>query len=83
MTINATPARWANVDREKKANQLIKDCIAKGENLDYIDTFDATLGAEGKPREGLFVKDRLHFNAEGYKILAARVRNHLTKKPGE
>lgn len=25
MTINATPARWANVEREKKANQLIKD----------------------------------------------------------
>ena len=50
MTINATPARWANVEREKKANQLIKDYIAKGENLDYIDTFDATMGADGKPR---------------------------------
>ena len=77
MTINATPARWANVEREKKANQLIKDYIAKGENLDYIDTFDATMGADGKPREELFVKDRLHFNAEGYKILAAIVRKHL------
>ena len=69
LTINATPARWANVEREKKANQLIKDYIGKGENLDYIDTFDATMGADGKPREELFIKDRLHFNAEGYKIL--------------
>ena len=77
MTINATPARWANVAREKKANQLIRDCIAKGENLDYIDTFGATMGTDGKPREELFVKDRLHFNAEGYKILAARVRDYL------
>ena len=77
MTINATPARWANVEREKKANQLIKDYIAKGENLDYIDTFDATMGADGKPREELFVKDRLHFNAEGYKILASVARSHL------
>ncbi len=77
MTINATPARWANVQREKKANQLIKDYIAKGENLDYIDTFDATMGADGKPREELFVKDRLHFNTAGYKILASLARSHL------
>jgi lysophospholipase L1-like esterase len=83
MTINATPARWANVEREEKANQLIKDYIAKGENLDYIDTFAATMGADGKPREELFVKDRLHFNAEGYKILAARVRPHLPATPGK
>ncbi len=77
MTINATPSRWANVEREKKANQLIKEYIAAGQNLDYIDTFDATLGADGKPREELFVKDRLHFNDEGYKIFAAIVRKHL------
>ena len=77
MTINASPSRWNNVEREKKANQLIKDFIAKGVNLDYIDTFDATMGANGKPRVELFVKDRLHFNAEGYKILASVVRSHL------
>ena len=29
MTINATPSRWKNVERERKANQLIKDYIAK------------------------------------------------------
>jgi lysophospholipase L1-like esterase len=77
MTINATPARWGNVEREKKANQLIKEYIATGENLDYIDTFEATMGADGKLRDELFAKDRLHFNAEGYKVLAAAVRSHL------
>ena len=35
--------------------------------------------ADGKPRVELFVKDRLHFNAEGYKILVARVRKYLTR----
>ncbi len=77
LTINATPARWANVEREKKANQLIKDYIATARNLDYIDASDATMGADGKPREELFVKDRLHFKVEGYKILASVVRSHL------
>lgn len=77
MTINATPSRWANVEREKKANLLIKQYVASGRNLVYIDTFDATLDAEGKPREDLFMPDRLHFNDEGYKILASLVRRHL------
>lgn len=77
MTINASPSRWANVEREKKANELIKAYIEAGKNLDYIDTWDATLGADGKPREELYVADRLHFNDEGYKILTAIVRKHL------
>ncbi len=77
MTINATPARWANVKREKKANQLIKSYISQGKNLNYIDAFDATMGRDGKPRAELFVKDRLHFNAQGYKILSDVVRSHL------
>ena len=38
------------------------------------------MGADGKPREELLVKDRLHFNAEGYKILVSKVRNTLRKK---
>lgn len=77
LTINASPSRWANVEREKQANQLIKEYIAAGKNLDYIDTFDATLGADGKPREDLFVQDRLHFNDAGYRVLAAIARKHL------
>jgi lysophospholipase L1-like esterase len=77
MPINASPSRWANAEREKQANQLIKAYITTGKNLDYIDAYDATLGADGKPREDLFVQDRLHFNAEGYKVLAAIVRKHL------
>jgi len=79
MTINATPSRIKNVAREKKANQLIKEYIDKGENLDYIDTYDATQDAAGKPRKNLFIKDQLHFNAEGYKILAKIVNDYLTK----
>jgi lysophospholipase L1-like esterase len=77
LPINATPSRWANVVREKKANQLIKDYVSQGKNLDYIDAWDATMGGDGKPRAELFGNDRLHFNAKGYKILASEVRPHL------
>jgi lysophospholipase L1-like esterase len=77
MTINASPSRWANADREKKANELIKQQIAEGENMIYIDAWDATMGPDGKPRAELFVRDRLHFNEEGYKILTAVVKPYL------
>jgi hypothetical protein len=55
---------------------------------DYIDTFQATQGGDGRPRADLFLKDGLHFNAEGYKILAALVRPHLgsaaaSARPGD
>lgn len=77
MPINATPARWANVEREKQANLLIRNSIAAGDNLDYIDTWNAMLSADGTPRDDLFVSDRLHFNEQGYKIFAAIVRRHV------
>jgi lysophospholipase L1-like esterase len=83
MPINASLSRWANAEREKQANQLIKAYIAAGKNLDYIDAYEATLGADGKPREELFVQDRLHFNDEGYKVLAAIVRQHLPAPAAE
>jgi lysophospholipase L1-like esterase len=35
------------------------------------------LGPDGKPREDLYLPDRLHGNAAGYKIRAAAVRPHL------
>jgi len=77
MPINATPARWANAEREKRTNLLIKNAIAAGANLDYIDTSNATLDEDGTPREELFVQDRLHFNEQGYRIFATIVRKHL------
>jgi lysophospholipase L1-like esterase len=34
---------------------------------------------DGRARRELFVKDRLHFSPEGYKMLAERVRPFLAK----
>ncbi len=58
-------ARLTNWEREKKGNQLIKEYIDAGKNLVYIDSAEATLGPDGKPRAELFKPDGLHFNAEG------------------
>jgi lysophospholipase L1-like esterase len=78
LSISPAPIRWSQADKQKEANRRIKDYIASEKNnLDYIDLWDQFLGPDGKPREDLFLHDRLHNNAAGYKIRAAAVRPHL------
>ena len=77
MSINPAPVRAAQLEKQRKANQLIKSRIAAGNDLDYINLFDAFLGPDGQPREDLFVADRLHNNAAGYDIRTGITRLHL------
>jgi lysophospholipase L1-like esterase len=68
------PSRWAQRDANRKLNQLVEQYTATVPGLKYVETYDTTVAADGSPREELFVKDRLHFNEAGYKLLAERVR---------
>jgi len=63
----------------KTLNELIADFIKGKEHLRYIEIYDMAQGADNKPRAELFLKDQLHFNAEGYKLLADRVRPDLER----
>ena len=64
-------------DKEKQLNNLVKEYTAGKPHVKYIETYDMVLGADGQPRPELFVEDKLHFNAEGNRLLAERVRPHL------
>jgi lysophospholipase L1-like esterase len=75
--ISPAPVRWEQADKQKAANQLIKEFIQSARNMDFIDEWDAFIGPDGKPREDLFLSDRLHSNEAGYKIRADVVRPHL------
>jgi lysophospholipase L1-like esterase len=75
----ATPARWAQNDKEQTLNKLVREYSSKAPHLKYCDLSDISLGGDGKPRRDLFVADGLHFNAAGYKLLAERVRQLLPK----
>jgi len=72
-------ARWAQAEKLRKLNQLIKDYVGNDNSMDFIEAFDVFLGADGKPRPELYVADKLHNNAEGYKIRAELVRPYLEK----
>ena len=67
-------ARWKQHEKEKALNDLAKGYVQGQPWLHYIETYPIVFGADGQPRPELFVPDKLHFNAEGYKLLTAQVR---------
>ncbi len=77
--MNPSPSRWAQRDKQQKGNALVREYITSGKNLDFIEFWDVLLGPDGKPREDLFIADKLHNNEAGYKIRADVVRPHLTQ----
>jgi lysophospholipase L1-like esterase len=74
------PSRWKDRDETRKLNQLVETYTKETPGLQYIESYDLSLDANGNAREELFVKDRLHFNDEGYKLLIDRVRPFIPKE---
>lgn len=66
--IAVTPAssRFKVWPKIRAGNTAIEDYCKKTDNVHFIATENAYLNAEGKPRDELFMKDRLHLNRDGY-----------------
>ncbi|HEX4951318.1 MAG TPA: GDSL-type esterase/lipase family protein [Blastocatellia bacterium] len=79
ISLSPSVARWNQWDKEVALNKMVKDFTRKNKRVKYLDTADISVGADGMPRPELFIADKLHLNAEGYKLLAARVRQYLSK----
>ncbi|HSA25402.1 MAG TPA: GDSL-type esterase/lipase family protein [Phycisphaerae bacterium] len=71
------PARWIERDANKALNDLVKAYTRQHDYLKYVETYDMSLTPDGQARPELFVADRLHFNTDGYRLLAERVRPFL------
>src|SRR5690625_2374491 len=68
VSMKPSPSRADLIDEMRKGNELIRDFARENEQVDYIDVFNPMLDKEGKAREELFVKDRLHLNKNGYRL---------------
>ena len=65
ISIAGNPARWAQVERVKEANRLIREFTTTDKRLSFIDVFPHMLGKDGMPLPEIFVADRLHMNEKG------------------
>lgn len=77
IAISPAPSRWSETDKYREANRLIREMALNMPRVGFVDAFDVPLDAKGQARPELFLKDRLHFSPEGYKVLADRVRPFL------
>lgn len=74
------PKRWALIDQMRETNRLVEAFTQTDpQRLKYINTHDAMLGADGKPKPDIFLQDNLHMNARGYAIWTEIVRPYLMK----
>jgi lysophospholipase L1-like esterase len=74
-----SPSGWAKRDAHTALNAMIEKYAPQQPYLKYLETYDMVLGSDGQPRRELYVADKLHFSAEGYRLLADRVRPLLPK----
>jgi lysophospholipase L1-like esterase len=76
LSIRPSSSREKIRDKETAANALVKAYCDKegGKLLKFVDLSDTVVAAEGKIRDELFLKDKLHLNDAGYKIWSERVR---------
>jgi lysophospholipase L1-like esterase len=78
IAVNPAPARWGENDKYRALNKQIREQAVHLTRVSFVDAYDISLTNDGRGRPELFIADRLHFNAHGYKLLAETVRPYLT-----
>lgn len=77
--ITPTSSRWKVWPQITKANELIRKECENHRNTYFISTSFAFLNEKGLPKDELFVADKLHLNADGYKIWTGLIKEQLNK----
>jgi lysophospholipase L1-like esterase len=79
MSIQPSPARWSQAEKQIKTNALIAKYSEIEKNITYVNAWNAFLNAEGQPRDELFVADKLHHNNAGYAVRTSLIKPVLEK----
>jgi hypothetical protein len=77
--VTPTMSRWKAWPEIKRGNELVREWCESKRNTYFIGTDTAFLDATGEPREELFISDKLHLNAEGYKIWTEIIKGELDR----
>jgi lysophospholipase L1-like esterase len=77
LAIKPSVLRWLQVDRMRRANDMIRAICARDDRLAFLDLDDVMVGWDERPRRELFVEDGLHLSPQGYQIWSAVLRPFL------
>lgn len=65
-SITPGPGRWDEAPQRRETNRVIREYVATRTDLEFVDLWAAMLTADGRPREDIWVEDRVHPNHAGY-----------------
>lgn len=77
ISIKPSPSRESLLPKIRETNSIIAAYIRTLGNSEYIDIFTPMLGTDGRPRQELFLADRLHMNETGYRLWQTVISSHV------
>jgi lysophospholipase L1-like esterase len=80
ISMKPSPSREKYLVTMQKANEQIKTFLEKQKRASYIDVYHSMFDADGKILTNIFLSDKLHMNAAGYKIWQANIAPYLVTK---
>lgn len=81
ISIKPSPAREKLLPQMRETNDIVAAYLRRLPNSEYIDIFTPMLGADGRARPELFIRDQLHLNDEGYRLWRSVIGAQLAR-PG-
>lgn len=72
-----SPSRWHLAPKFKEFNALVREYSSSQPNFQFINIWDVMLGQDGRPKENIFVSDKLHMNNAGYDIWVPILKKYL------
>lgn len=79
ISMKPSPSREKYAEIMQKGNALIKLFMEQQKRASYIDVYSSMLNANGQPLAHIFISDKLHMNAEGYKIWQGVIAPYLIR----
>lgn len=79
VAITPTPSRWKAWSEISRGNELVKKWCENHPYTYFISTDTAFLNHSGEPKADLFRNDRLHLNADGYKVWSRIIKGELDR----
>lgn len=79
LAVKPSIKRWEMWPKMSRVNERLAELAEDRKNVTYIDIATPMLGADGKPRADLFIKDDLHLNRAGYELWRDTIRPVLVE----
>jgi len=81
VSVPHAPSRKKHWDKGDALNRMVRELAVEDEGLIYVDIVNHMYDAEGKVREELYKKDRLHMNRSGQEVWIPRLKNAMDIHP--